>query len=328
MTATILRSGFLSSVQDLGRVGYRTSGVTRGGALDGHALRVANLLVGNAAAAAGIELTLGRLQMNCEDERVVAWTGGSFMVRVGGAEVPAGRPVALGRGVELIAEAPEKGSRAWIALSGGIDVPTILRSRSTDLRSGFGGHHGRPLRDGDVLPLGPSSAAASRIISQIDQGGIAGWSAPREWAITTPRHPFLRIVRGADWKLFAEAALSALANETFTVTADSDRMGVRLEGPMLERLTMNDLVSEAVMPGTIQVPPNGQPILLLGDCQTLGGYPKIAHVITVDLPLAAQLGSGATVRFAEISLPEAQRLYLEREGDLERLRIGLSLKTS
>jgi antagonist of KipI len=150
------------------------------------------------------------------------------------------------------------------------------------------------------------------------------------------RCPVLRFIRGVDWgrfnasppKAFASGALQRFTSEEFIVSSDSDRMGVRLDGPELKREDEGDLISEAVAPGTIQVPPGGKPILLLGDCQTVGGYPKIAHVITVDLGVAAQLHAGDTVRFCEVSLAEAHQLLLERERDFERFRIGLSLQRS
>ncbi len=138
--------------------------------------------------------------------------------------------------------------------------------------------------------------------------------------------PILRFVRGVDWDRFNTSTLRRLTTEAFTVSPDSDRMGVRLEGPELKRTDESDLISEAVAPGTIQVPPNGKPILLLGDCQTIGGYPKIAHVITVDLGIAAQLRAGDHVRFSEVALTDAHRLLLEREREFERFRIGLSLQ--
>jgi antagonist of KipI len=142
------------------------------------------------------------------------------------------------------------------------------------------------------------------------------------------RYPTLRFIRGVDWNRFNSSTLQRFTSEAFAVSSDSDRMGVRLDGPELKRKEETDLVSEAVAPGTIQVPPGGKPILLLGDCQTIGGYPKIAHVITVDLGIAAQLRAGDSVRFLEVSLQDAHRLLFERERDLERFRIGLSLQTA
>jgi antagonist of KipI len=138
----------------------------------------------------------------------------------------------------------------------------------------------------------------------------------------------LRFVRGADWGRFDASTLERLTSETFTVSPDSDRMGVRFESSELKRMDTSDLISEAVAPGTIQVPPSGKPILLLGDCQTIGGYPKIAQVITVDFGIAAQLRAGDQVRFSEVSLTDAHRLLLERERELERFHIGLDLRRS
>ena len=323
MNITVLRSGFFSSVQDLGRMGYRASGVSLGGALDPRALAVANLIVGNEDAAAGIEATLGRLRIGFDEDRLVAWAGGAFRVHVGDEESPAGHPARVRAGEELEMTAPENGARAWLAISGGVDVPLVLGSRSTDLRSGFGGLEGRALRDGDRLPLGPPSAAAVRIVAKVGHGRVAPWRSPWDWASTTPVHPFLRIVRGADWSRFEKATLEA--HQIFTVSPQADRMGARLEGEPLARTTAEEMISSAVAPGTLQVPPDGQPILLLGDCQTIGGYPKIAHVITVDLPAAAQLRPGDQVRFAEVTLAEAQRLAIEGAHDLQRFRIGLEL---
>jgi antagonist of KipI len=328
MNVVIHSAGFLTSVQDLGRAGFRQSGVSSGGALDSHALRVANALVGNEDPAAGLEATLGNLRLRFEDQRVVAWCGGAFNVRIGNEDLPPGHAGLVDRDDELIMTAPQAGSRAWLAISGGIDVPLVLGSRSTDLRGNFGGHEGRALRDGDALPLGEPSFLPARVRELFGDRKIAEWTALSAWVTTAPRDRFLRIVPGPDRSRFTSQAQTSLLGEPFTVTLDSDRMGARLEGTNLDRVDSGDLLSEAVAPGTLQVPPNGKPILLLGDCQTIGGYPKIAHVITVDLPIAAQLWPGDLVRFHEVSLGEAQQLLRERENDFARFRVGLSLQKS
>ena len=323
MEMLVARAGFLTSVQDLGRTGYRQFGVSLGGALDAFALRVANLLVGNEESVAGLEITLGGLQLRFADQRVVAWCGGEFDVRVGSTSVPAGHAALINAGEELKFNHPKTGCRCWLAISGGIDAPTVLGSRSTDLRASFGGFEGRAVRDGDELPLGnfrrSQTAAAGRISS---------WSAPEPWSQTASANPILQLVRGPDWDRFGASTLQRFTSESFAVSPDSDRMGVRFDGPELQRSDDVDLISEAASPGTIQVPPSGRPILLLGDCQTIGGYPKIAHVITFDLPVAAQLRAGDHVRFSEVSLTDAHRLLLQREREFERFRIGLSLHDS
>jgi antagonist of KipI len=323
MSLIVTRSGFLSSVQDLGRTGFRQFGVSTSGALDPLALRVANLLVGNDGGAAGLEITLGGLHLRFEDERIVAWCGGEFDVRVGSRSLPAGHAAYLQAGDELKFGRAQIGCRCWLAISGGIDVPIVLGSRSTDLRANFGGFEGRGFRDGDLLRLDnpPRSPPAAT-------WGISSWTAPHDWTSPATRSPILRFVRGVDWFRFNDVTIQRFTSEAFSVSPDSDRMGVRLDGPDLKRADSADLISEAVAPGTIQVPPSGKPILLLGDCQTIGGYPKIAHVITIDLGIAAQLRAGDHVRFSEVSLQDAHRLLLERERDLERFRIGLSLQRS
>ena len=320
MKVIVARSGFLTSVQDVGRTGFREFGVSAGGALDPFALRVANLLVGNDEAAAGLEITFGGLQLHFQEERIVAWCGGEFDVRVGSTALPVGHAALVRAGDELKFGRSEIGCRAWLAISGGINVPIVLSSRSTDLRANFGGFNDRALRDGDVLPLvqKPRSTPAA--------AGISSWTAPHDWVSPAKHEPTLRFVRGVDWNRFSASTLQHFMNELFAVSSDSDRMGVRLDGPELKREDNVDLISEAVAPGTIQVPPSGKPILLLGDCQTIGGYPKIAHVITVDLGIAAQLRAGDRVRFSEVSLADAHHLLLEREREFDRFRIGLSLQ--
>jgi len=317
---TVLRAGPLTTVQDLGRAERRREGVSAGGALDLFAARVANLLVGNPEDAALLEITLGGFRLRFDDDRRVAWCGGAFPTRIAKEEFPAGRPAFVRRGEELEFDSTKRGGRAWIAIGGGIDVPLVLGSRSTDLRSGFGGFEGRALRDSDQLSLGEVSARKA------DGPRLAAWSAPVEWTQTSMRAPVLRILRGSEWDEFVREAQTGLLKRLFTVSEKADRMGARLVGAALRRTNHWELPSEAVAPGTIQVAPDGQPIVLLGDCQTIGGYPKIAHVITVDLPRAAQLRPNDTVRFQEVTATEASALFAGREKDLQRFRVGLSLR--
>jgi antagonist of KipI len=284
------------------------------------AARVANLLVGNPENAAVIEVSLGKASFQFEDERIITWCGGEFKLQIGSEVVPNGHAVRLEDGEELNIASADRGCRLWLAISGGIDVPPVLESRSTDLRAGFGGLDGRALRAGDELALGNS-------VSTLAGARISSWSAPKEWSQTSSRHPILRVVRGAEWEEFTANSQDAFFDHAFNVSLQCDRMGARLEGVTLERNQPNERLSEPVAPGTIQVPNDGAPIILLGDCQTIGGYPKIAHVITVDLPLAAQLRPNDSVRFREVSLAEAGALFRDRELDLERFRTGLQLRS-
>jgi antagonist of KipI len=327
MKVTLERAGLFTTVQDLGRTGFRDSGVPLGGAVDSHALRIANLLVGNDEGAAGLEFTSSKVRVRFEQEQVVAWCGGDFRVDVAGSALSAGRACGVSVGDELVFQPPEFGCRAWVAVSGGIDVPVVLGSRSTDLRASFGGFDGRMLRDNDALPLAPWSADNSRLRESLGGSKVADWRAPTDWSNTGARSYVLRIVRGSGIQRFKSAAWPEFISHIFTVTPESDRMGARLDGATLNLCDGDDLLSEAVTPGTIQVPPGGQSIILLADCQTIGGYPKIAHVITVDLSLAAQLRAGDRVRFEEVSVAAAQSLLLEREDEVRRFRIGVALRT-
>lgn len=318
---TVRRAGPLTTVQDLGRAEGRREGVSVGGALDLFAARVVNLLVGNPEDAAVLEITLGGSRLRFSDDRRVAWCGGAFPARIAQNDFPAGRPGLVRRGEELEFDSTNRGGRAWIAIAGGIDVPLVLGSRSTDLRCAFGGFEGRALRDDDQLSLGDITPGKT------DGPRFAAWSAPGEWTQTSMRAPVLRVLQGSEWDEFVREAQTALLKQLFTVSEKADRMGARLEGAALNRTNRWELPSEAVAPGTVQVAHDGQPIVLLGDCQTIGGYPKIAHVITVDLPRAAQLRPNDTVRFQEVTAAEATALFAEREKDLQRFRVGLSLRT-
>lgn len=325
MKATAIRAGFLTTVQDLGRIGLREFGVSPGGALDPHALRVANLLVGNDESAAGLEVTFGGLRIRFSDDRVIAWCGGNFEARIGSTAVPAGHPAVVRSGEDFSIESPAMGCRAWLAISGGLDVPVVLGSRATDLKAGLGGMNGRAIRDGEELPFGENGERSKSLAARLRAERIARWKPPHNWSSPAQPQPILRFVRGADTDHCTPEAMKIFSEAGFFVSPDSDRMGVRLDGPGLERIGEQDLLSEAVAPGTVQLPPNGKPILLLNDCQTIGGYPKLAHVITLDLPIAAQLRPADTVRFSEVTIAEAHRVLYQRERDLEQFRLGIEL---
>jgi KipI family sensor histidine kinase inhibitor len=296
----VVRPGVLATVQDLGRPGLGHLGVPHSGAADAASLRLANRLVGNPEGAAGLELTLGRAVLRFTEETWVAVTGAPAPVTVkegDGAGRPAEHGVAFGvQGGETVQiGAPTAGLRSYVAVLGGIDVPPVLGSRSADLRSGLGPP---PLRPGDRLPVGtpPASAGASGITN-------SGATVPADPAgtvlgLTAGEAARIRVVPGPrdDW--FAAGALELLCGADYTVTPASDRTGIRLDGPALPRARHDELPSEGVVAGALQVPPGGRPILLLADHPTTGGYPVIAVVASADIGLAAQLRPGARLRFA------------------------------
>lgn len=306
MGLTILRPGMATTVQDLGRTGHRHEGVPVSGAADRLALRLANLLVGNAENAAALEVTLTGPELVFADDRLVAIGGGRFAERESWHpfHVSAGERVALG---PLVA-----GCRAVVAISGGLDVPVVLGSRSTCLRAGFGGWRGRALQAGDVLPLGNAKAGKLEPHWHLDPMVLPAYS----------EQPVVRVTPGAQAGDFSAAGMA----REFRVLARSDRMGVRLEGAPLERSSETELISSPVTPGAVQVPADGQPIVLLADAQTIGGYPCVAHAIDVDLPLMANVRPGDTVRFQSVTLDEAHRLWREREQTIALVRAGLEAR--
>jgi len=304
MEVTMVKPGWFTSIQDLGRPGQRHYGVPLSGAMDSVALRIANLLVGNPENAAAFEVTLGGAELAFPQGAVVA---------IGGAEysgIPAWRPLALAPGETLKLGDCTRGFRGYVAVRGGLDVPAVLGSQSTYLRGGWGGWQGRKLEAGDSIPI-----AASAPLNHAVPGVSASWSLLPSYS----SEPILRVLAGAQ----AEWYGNSLGAATYRVLPQSDRMGLRLSGAKLTAKGGRELLSSGVVPGTVQIPPDGQPIVLGTDAQTIGGYPKAAQVVSVDLPVVAQLRPGDVLKFRTITLAEAQWLTLQREQDLALLRNGL-----
>jgi biotin-dependent carboxylase-like uncharacterized protein len=277
---TVLASGLLTTVQDRGRPGWASIGVTRSGAADRQAAALANRLVGNDAAAAVLEVTVGGLQVQAGRTLLVAVSGAPAPVTVDGRAAPFDAPLTLRPGQVLGLGNPAVGLRSYLAVRGGIGVPPVLGSRSTDTLSGLGP---APLRPGDVLPVG-ALAAAEPVVD------VAPVGAPSS-------RPVLRVLPGPRRDWLAPTAWTALTTEDWTVSPDSDRVGLRLAGPRLDQARTDELPSEGLVPGAVQVPPDGAPVLFLVDHPVTGGYPVLAVVTTDDLPAAAQLRPGDRVRF-------------------------------
>jgi len=326
----VIIPGMLTAVQDLGRPGWQRHGVTPGGAVDTQALRLANVLVGNAEGAAGLEVTRAGPTLRFADEALIAICGAEFDVTVETRRVPAWRPVRLEQGAVLVFGATRTGCRAYLAIAGGLAVPRVLGGRGTHLAAGFGGFEGRTLRTGDVLKSGPASLWAKRLAGALAGAGIfsaARWEIGADARPAYAAIPTVRVMRGPQWEWFSAEAQERFWRERFTVTPRSDRMGLRLAatGSGLRGEKLREMVSEGVATGTVQVPPDGQPIVLLADRQTIGGYPKIATVATVDLPLLAQLRPGDSVGFRDTSVAEAQALWLAAERQFATVKQGIAL---
>ena len=306
----LLRAGPLTTVQDLGREAWRDRGISRCGMLDDLALIHANLLVGNAPGAAGLEFTLGPATLRLHADGEVAITGTDVDASLDGLPVRPGWRTRVRAGQTLKIAAPRERMRTVLAVSGGIDVPLALGSRSTDLKAGFGGHEGRALRDGDRLPWHPPASPMRRV-------GLR----PPDWAAR------VRVLPGPEHDEFTPAAREALWDADWTLTPQSNRMGFRFAGPALTREPSGDLLSHGVLPGVIQVPPSGQPIVLLADAQTTGGYPKIGVVIRADLWKLAQLRLGAPLRFVPCTREDAVAALRQRQNDLDALKAALCMST-
>lgn len=271
-TMTVLETGALTTVQDLGRAGLAHLGVPRSGALDEPALRLANRLVGNDEGTAALETTLTGFRARLDAPATFAVTGATCPVRVDGRAVEFGAAVTAPGGAEVALGPATGGVRSYLAVAGGIEVPGVLGSRSTDLLSGLGPD---PLREGDLVPLGEPIGP------------------PRgDWAVPRPRVAVLHLRPGPrdDW--FVPGSLAALDGATYVVAPDSNRIALRLRGPVLRRTDTRELPSEGMVLGAVQVPPSGQPVVFLNDHPTTGGYPVIGVVSRADLPVCAQSRPG------------------------------------
>ena len=332
MSLRILRPGLLTTVQDLGRFGYQKDGIIVSGAMDATALRVANLLVGNDENAAGLEITLLGPTIRFETDHLVAITGAHLSPTLNGRPVGLNRPVWVAAGTELAFGAPVAGSRAYLAVSGGVAVAPVLGSRSTYLRAGFGGLHGRALQAGNVLPGPGPTPAGLQLIEMLAAAASpatwrqARWTPNAELCPQLRKSPVIRALRGPEYAQFTAESQRAFWQESFTISTEADRMGYRLHGPPLRRSPEVELLSSAVTFGTVQVPPGGQPIVLMADHQSTGGYPRLAQVITADFSALAQLRPGQQLWFREVSLLEAQAQYLARERQLRALRRAVEYK--
>jgi len=308
----VLLPGLHTTVQDLGRWGHQAEGISVSGPMDPFSHRLANALVGNPRSAALLEVTLSGPALQFHDERRIAVAGASFDLSVDGHAVQASTCVTVFAGSVLRVGARRHGARAYVAVSGGFDVALLLGSRATHVGTGMGGWHGRALSRGDRLPLGMATVAPRRRIDGANALALAPVDGPR----------VVRVLAGPQDDRFDAAALESLVSAPYHVSVDSDRVGYRLEGARLAHRAGADIISDATPVGTLQVPLSGQPVLLMADRQTTGGYPKLATVISADIGVAGQAAPGDWLRFRMCSQIEAcaalvalERRLLAVEGD-------------
>lgn len=314
------KPGMLSVLQDGGRYGYQRFGVPVNGAMDEWSYPLANVLVGNAADTAALEITLNGPTVRFAQDTLIAVTGADIAVTAGGVPLPTHCAVMMRHDVPIALGHCRRGARAYLAVRGGFAPDAVLGSRSTNLRARFGGMEGRALRAGDRIAIASprrEMLPLARMMVQSAMPWVAA-EAPADCAAPDAGDA-IRFLPGPQWECFTPAARKAFEVEAYTVSNQSDRMGYRLEGPALALAAPLEMVSEAVSFGTVQVPPGGAPIVLMADRQSVGGYPKIAYVISADLPRLAQAVPGTALRFRAVTPETAHRALLAMTDRLDAI---------
>ena len=310
-TLEIVHPGPLATIQDQGRFGFGQYGVPASGALDSFSLRVGNLLAGNPEMEACLEITLMGLVVRALEDLTIAVTGADLTPRINGNAVTMWQSRLMKKGEHLSFKGPKSGCRAYLAIGGGINVPVVMGSRSTNLSARFGGLEGRPLRKGDLLAS----------VSPSLHHRAAGKVLPPEFVPTYSSDGVIRVILGPQDHHFPPSSVDAFLGTPFKVTKHADRTGIRLTGPDVVAKTdlKGSILSEGVVPGAIQIPGDGQPIIILNETVT-GGYRKIATVVFADLQMLGQLKPGDTVRFAGVSAEKAHEAFRNMEDIIAGLK--------
>ena len=309
MGIRVLKAGMLTTVQDLGRNGYQSQGFSVAGVMDVRSFKIANLLLDNPENEAVLEFTLIGPTLQFTSDTIIAITGGDFQPTVNGEPAPMYTALYMKRGDILKFGSARTGSRGYIAFSSYLDIPVVMGSRCTNLKSKIGGYKGRKLKDEDYIGFRikrrylPYFLSRKLDLDEFDEEEVT-----------------LRVVMGPQDDMFTKQGIHTLLSETYTVTSDFDRMGCRLEGPFIASKNGSDIISDGIAFGSIQVPAHGKPIVLLADRQTTGGYAKIATVASVDIPKLVQRKTDHKIRLQAITVEEAQKLYLEEEEQYVAMR--------
>ena len=312
----IKKAGLLTTLQDTGRKGYQQFGIPVAGAMDQYSLNLANILVGNAPSEAALEITLLGPTISFTDKALIAVAGGDFPVKLNGKEVKSYETIQVVEGDELAIGAAIKGCRGYIAVKGGFDVPVVMGSKSTYLRGGFGGYMGRQLKEGDEISILLTE-------KELSYRRIPATMIPNYEDVYTAR-----VIMGPENDRFTESGLSTFLNNEYILSNQCDRMGYRAEGPIIEHTNGADIISGGINLGAIQVPGHGNPIIMMADRQTTGGYTKIANIITVDISRLAQLKPGNKIRFKSITIEEAQQLIKQQSREISELINTFNTKRS
>lgn len=303
----IITPGLLTTVQDFGRVGVMKNGFTQNGVMDRFSMRVANRLCGNCDSAPVLEMTVLGITAKFTQDTVICVSGADFDAKINDKPIKRNKAYKINNGDILSMGAAKSGLRAYLAVAGGIVGEYVFGSASTNLKFAFGGYNGRKLQSGDVLAIGTGA---------FPLGDIDKWEIPEsEYGNDTE----LRVVLGPQNDMFTDEDIRLFLSQKYEVTAQSDRMGIRLSGEPLKSKNGMDIISDGIVFGSVQVPNSGEPIILMADHQTTGGYAKIATVISVDLPRASQFSAGNTVRFKSVTVEEAEKLAKKQKRFFDNL---------
>ncbi len=306
-TIRIHNPGLLTTVQDLGRFGYQQFGMPVAGAMDTYSLKLANYLVGNHRGEACLEASIMGPEIEFLADALIAVCGAEAPLLLNDLEIEMNTSLQIQKGDVLRFGMIKKGCRLYISFAGGIDIPILMGSKSTYLRANIGGFHGRALKLGDELSIGDAPRKfVQRSLKPMD-------------LLPIKTHQHIRFIAGSEISRFSFEGIKTFLNSDYTISPKSDRMGYRLSGAKIEHKDGADIISSGISNGAIQVPADGEPIIMLADHQTVGGYTKIANVITVDLPLLGQMKAGDTIHFSEIRLNEAQALLKAESQQLNDL---------
>lgn len=331
MSIQVISPGLMTTIQDNGRTGYQKHGIIASGVMDRYSFRIANILLDNNENEAVLEITFMGPTLAFQTDTLIAITGGDLSPTINGEAVPMWRPVLVKKDSVLSFGMLKAGARAYLAVAGGFDIPVVMGSKSTYMRAGLGGFKGRALAKEDLLltlqtksHLDKFKAALSK---QSEQGSFitTPWYFAPTHIPATSENIAVRVTRGNQMHHFTDESIQEFFRKSYTVTPESDRMGYRLAGEVVKLIEPLEMISEAVSFGTIQAPPDGNPIILLADRQTAGGYPKFAQVTIVDLVVIAQICPGQTIQFIEVSLKEAEALYLRRENYIKEIKQNLQV---
>ena len=328
MRIRIKKAGLMATVQDLGRTQFLSQGVPLCGAMDRLSAQIANLALGNDADNAVIEFTQSGAVFEVLDDMLLAFSGDGAKPITAEQILPCDRPVFLPVGTKIFLEANRAGSRTYLAVAGGWDVPEVLGSRSTYLPAAIGGLSGRRLKESDELSSIPKLSAISTFILEdlkTDRINFPDWSIAKDVLLPADKKT-IRVIKGNEFGWFEDNSAAGFFSNAYTLDKNSNRMGFNLTGEPLIRSIATEMLSTAVAPGTIQVTNEGGLVLLTADCQTTGGYPRIAQVAAIDLPLCGQLKPGDVINFAEISWKEAEKLYIQQQLELKKIAAAIKFR--